>query len=401
MTPVAVTREIEPWSELLDAAEADERVVAQAFEGARAATSVPLPRDLHPDLLAGLGRAGIERLYAHQAEALDAAAEGPVVVTTGTASGKSLCFNLPALDVLCADPRARALYLYPTKALAQDQARALAALKLPGLRPAIYDGDTPRGERGAIRRRANLVLTNPDMLHVGILPHHSSWGDFLANLAAVVVDEAHVYRGVFGSHVANVLRRLRRLASAYGTAPRFLLASATIANPVELAERLTGLDDFRLIDRDGAPRARRQIAMWNPPVLDEALGTRASALGEASELLADLVRAGTRTICFINSRKAVELIARFTIDRLPADLAERVAPYRAGYTPAAAPRARASPGRRRAAGGGDDRRARAWDRHRRARRGGVRGLSRHGRLAAADVGTRRASRPRPGRVRGG
>ena len=334
MARMAVTREIEPWEDLLEAAEADERVVAQALESARPAASVPLPDDLHPDLRDGLERAGIDALYAHQAEALQAAEEGPVVVTTGTASGKSLCFNLPTLDVLCADPRARALYLYPTKALAQDQARALAQYQLPGLRPAIYDGDTPRGQRAAIRRRANLVLTNPDMLHVGILPNHSAWGDFLANLAAVVVDEAHVYRGVFGSHVANTLRRLRRLAAAYGTSPRFLLASATIANPIELAERLTGLEDFRLIDRDGAPRARRRIAMWNPPLLDDALGTRASALGEASELLADLVRTGARTICFINSRKAVELIARFTADRLPDDLAGRVAPYRAGYTPA-------------------------------------------------------------------
>jgi len=181
------------------------------------------------------------------------------------------------------------------------------------------------------------VLTNPDMLHVGILPNHSAWGDFFANLAAVVVDEAHVYRGVFGSHVGNVLRRLRRIASAYGTRPRFMLASATIANPVELAQRLTGLEDIALIERDGAPAAARQIAIWNPPLTDEVLGTRASALGEASELLAELVRAGSRTICFIKSRKAVELIARFTQTRLEADapeLADRVAPYRAGYTPA-------------------------------------------------------------------
>ena len=159
------------------------------------------------------------------------------MITSGTASGKSLAFNLPVLDGIAARPKRRALYLYPTKALAQDQARKLAALRPPGLREAIYDGDTPREERPAIRRRNNLVLTNPDMLHVGLLPHHKSWGDFLANLGWVVVDEAHTYRGVFGSHVANVLRRLRRVARAYGAEPRFLLASATIANPVELAER--------------------------------------------------------------------------------------------------------------------------------------------------------------------
>ncbi len=154
------------------------------------------------------------------------------------------------------------------------------------MRPAIYDGDTPREARAQIRRRANVVLTNPDMLHVGILPNHAAWADLFANLAVVVVDEAHVYRGVFGSHVANVLRRLRRIAAAYGTEPRFLLASATIANPVELAERLTGLEDVALVDEDGSPAPQRRIAIWNPPLTDEALGTRRSALGEAAELLA-------------------------------------------------------------------------------------------------------------------
>jgi len=177
------------------------------------------------------------------------------VITSGTASGKSLAFNLPVLDGIAREPKRRALYLYPTKALAQDQARKLGELRPPGLREAIYDGDTPREERPAIRRRSNLVLTNPDMLHVGLLPHHKQWGDFLANLGWVVVDEAHTYRGVFGSHVANVLRRLRRAARAYGSEPRFLMASATIANPVELAERLVGTP-FELIDDDGAPRAR-------------------------------------------------------------------------------------------------------------------------------------------------
>jgi DEAD/DEAH box helicase domain-containing protein len=177
------------------------------------------------------------------------------------------------------------------------------------------------------------VLTNPDMLHVGILPNHPAWADFFANLAVVVVDEAHVYRGVFGAHVGNVLRRLRRIAGAYGTTPRFLLASATIANPVELAERLTGFDDVRLVDEDGSPGARRQIAMWNPPVVDEALQLRRSALGEAAELLAELVREGARTICFIKSRKAVELVARLVREELGPELGGRVAPYRAGYTP--------------------------------------------------------------------
>ncbi|MEA2220722.1 MAG: box helicase protein, partial [Solirubrobacteraceae bacterium] len=330
---MSVAPHTQPWSALLDAGRADERLVREAFEGARRAVTTPLPDTLHPRLLDALRGAGIATLYSHQAEALEAAWAGPTIVTTGTASGKSLCFNLPTLDVLCRDAKARALYLYPTKALAQDQARAINALGLSRqVRPAIYDGDTAREQRGQIRRRANLVLTNPDMLHMGILPNHRMWGDFLSNLAVVVVDEAHVYRGVFGSHVANVLRRLRRIADAYGTAPRFLLASATIANPVELAERLTGLEEIALVDRDGSPGARRQIAMWNPPLTDEALGTRASALGEAAEIVTELARRGARTICFIKSRKAVELVARLVAIADP-ELADLVVPYRAGYTP--------------------------------------------------------------------
>src|SRR6202012_3449126 len=188
-------------------------------------------------------------LDTHQSQALYDAFEGPTVVTTGTASGKSLCFQLPTLEVLTSDRTARALYLYPTKALAQDQARSLHRFGLTKqIRPAIYDGDTPRQAPSAIRKRSNLIIPNPDMPHVGILPHHAAWGDLFANLAFVVVDEAHVYRGVFGSHVGNVLRRLRRPAAIHGSEPRFLLASATIANPVDLAETLTGLSPFHLVE---------------------------------------------------------------------------------------------------------------------------------------------------------
>jgi len=324
-----------PWRGLIDSARG-EQVVSEARYGGRVAEAEPLPSELHPKLIDALLARGIDALYSHQAETLRAAWEGHVIVTTGTASGKSLAFNLPVLDTLAHDPSARALYLYPTKALAQDQARALHGLGAGWARPAIYDGDTPREERRAIRRKANVLLTNPDMLHVGVLPNHGSWGDVLANLAFVVVDEAHVYRGVFGSHVGNVLRRLRRLANAYGTEPRFILTSATIANPRELAERLTGLD-VQLVDRDGAPRAERQVAMWNPPLLDEATGARASALSEAAGILVKLVEEGARTICFLKSRRGVELIQRFARLRLEeagrGDLAERIAPYRAGYTP--------------------------------------------------------------------
>ena len=334
---MALDRTIEPWSALLDAGREDGRLVREANEGPGRAKLVELPSQLHPEVLGALRATGIERLYSHQAQALHAATEGPTIVTTGTASGKSMCFNLPTLHILCEQTRARALYLYPTKALAQDQARALAAFGLTKrVRPAIYDGDTPREARRQIRKSANVVLTNPDMLHVGILPNHAAWADLFANLAVVVIDEAHVYRGVFGSHVAGVLRRLRRIAAAYGTDPVFLLTSATIANPVELAERLTGLEDVQLIDADGSPAPRRRIAVWNPPLTDEALGTRRSALAEAAELLARLARDGARTICFMKSRKGVEVLSRLVKQDLEGshpELAEQVQPYRAGYTP--------------------------------------------------------------------
>ncbi len=332
---MATTRTTDPWHGLLAEA-SEEQLVAQARYGAQPAERSPLPADLHPALLQALQRVGIDEVFSHQAEALASAREGHTIVTTGTASGKSLAFNMPVLDTLARDRRARAIYIYPTKALAQDQARKLHAMRARFLRPAIYDGDTPREERRAVRASSNLILTNPDMLNVGIMPHHRQWGDVLANLAWIVVDEAHVYRGVFGSHVANVLRRLRRLARAYGTEPRFVLTSATIANPVELAEELTGTD-FRLVDRDGAPHAERQIAMWNPPLLDENTGARTSSLSEAAGVLARLVEDGVRTICFLKSRRGVELIQKFTKLRLEdagrGDLAELIAPYRAGYTP--------------------------------------------------------------------
>ncbi len=326
----------EPWSVAIDPARRDGRIVAESAEAERRARPVSLPGELDPGLVEALGRAGIDSLYTHQLTAYERAAETDLVITSGTASGKSLAFNLPVLDGIAADGKRRALYLYPTKALAQDQARKLAQLRPPGLREAIYDGDTPKEERPAIRRRNNLVLTNPDMLHVGLLPHHKVWGDFLANLDWVVVDEAHTYRGVFGSHVANVLRRLRRVARAYGSEPRFLLASATIANPVELAEELVGTR-FELIDDDGAPRAGRDVAMWNPPLLDEASGARRSALSEAADLLAELVSQNVRTICFLKSRRGIELIQRFARENLERrgkpELAKRIAPYRGGYTP--------------------------------------------------------------------
>ena len=317
------------WDELLTS----EEVAFRAEQPAREARVVALPDGLHPRVLAALERRGLTELYAHQAAAFSAATRGEhVMVATGTASGKTLAFNLPVLEGVAAEPKQRALYLYPTKALAQDQARSLAEFKVPRLRAAIYDGDTESERRWQIRKWANVILTNPDMLHVGVLPHHDRWGDVLQNLRYVVIDEAHVYRGVFGSHVGNVLRRLRRAAAIYGAEPQFLLASATIANPGEQAHALTGLDVTVVAD-DAAPSAERTVAFWNPPLLDEELGLRASPLGEASRLVAGLVERGLRTICFAKSRRAAELIHRFASDRLDAELAARLSPYRAGYTP--------------------------------------------------------------------
>src|SRR5919201_4072657 len=328
MTWMAI--EAATWDDLLET----EEVAYTTDVPAAAARATAIPDELHEGVRAALARGGLAELYVHQRAVWDAAAAGKhVVVTTGTASGKSLAFNLPVLDALAREPKHRALYLYPTKALAQDQARALAELRAPNVRAAIYDGDTPTDRRWQIRRWANLILTNPDLLHLGVLPHHDRWADILHNLRYVVVDEAHVYRGVFGSHVGNVLRRLRRLALIYGARPQLLLATATIANPGELTRSLAGVD-ATVVDEDAAPHAERTVALWNPELLDPELGLRASALGDASRLLAALVSRGLRTICFAKSRKAAELIHKFTVERVDAETAARLAPYRAGYTPA-------------------------------------------------------------------
>ncbi|HSI97239.1 MAG TPA: DEAD/DEAH box helicase, partial [Gaiellaceae bacterium] len=282
------------WADLLEG----EEVAYTGIEPAREAQTEQLPDDLEPRVSSALVAGGVTALYRHQAESWEAARRGEnVIVTTGTASGKSLAFSLPVLDAIAREPKTRALYLYPTKALAQDQARALAELRVKGVKPAIYDGDTPSERRWQIRKWSNLVLTNPDMLHVGVLPHHDRWGDVLHNLRYVVVDEAHIYRGVFGSHVANVLRRLRRLARVYGAEPQFLLASATIANAGELALELTG-EGATVVEHDTAPKAEREVVIWNPPLLDAELGLRASPLGDAARLLSQLTSRGLRTICF-------------------------------------------------------------------------------------------------------
>jgi DEAD/DEAH box helicase domain-containing protein len=283
-----------------------------------------------PDRLRLLGIAG---LYPHQREALRLLDEGRnVIVATGTASGKTLVYDLAFARAAVADRRSTAIFVFPTKALARDQLRQLRDLRLPQIRAAVYDGDTPSEERPLIRRTANVILTNPDMLHAGILPGHARWADFLLRLAFVVVDEAHVCRGVFGSHVAMVLRRLRRLAAHYGGHPRFVMASATVGNPAELAERLAGLP-FAAVGEDASPHGEKLFALWNPPLLDDETGARGSAITEAALLMARLVEDDTRTIGFARSRRAAEILADAARRSLPPAVQGRVKAYRAGYLP--------------------------------------------------------------------
>jgi DEAD/DEAH box helicase domain-containing protein len=253
-----------------------------------------------------------------------------VIVATGTASGKTLVYNAAFAAEAIGDPKRTAMYLFPTKALARDQLRQVRDLKLPQVRAAVYDGDTPREERPVIRRNANLVMTNPDMLHASILPDHARWADFFLRLSLVVVDEAHVARGVFGSHVAHVIRRLRRLIAHYGGAPRFVLSSATVGNPAELAERLVGAP-FEAVDEDASPSGGKLFALLNPPVIDEESGARRSALTEASWLIARLAEDDVKSIGFTRSRRAAELLAEFTRRELDPDRKRRVKSYRAGY----------------------------------------------------------------------
>ena len=285
--------------------------------------------ELAPRLAAALASHGIERLYRHQAVAVRRAREGThTVVVAGTASGKSLCYQIPIAEAVLADRKATALCLFPTKALTQDQFRSFHRLGLKELSPAVYDGDTDTETRAWVRRQANVVLTNPDMLHIGILPHHARWARFFKRLEYVVVDEVHVLRGIFGSHVANVLRRLRRIAAIYGSQPTFITCSATIGNPADLVSRLTGLQ-IEAIEQDTSPTGDKDIVIWNPP--EEEGDRRRSALSEATDLFVDLVGRDRHTIAFTRSRKGTELVYRWARDRLDDDRKDRIAPYRAGY----------------------------------------------------------------------
>ncbi len=295
-----------------------------------------LERPLHPRLEARLKALDITSLYSHQAQAVNAARNSKnVMVATASASGKTLCYNLAVLQTICENPFSRALYLFPTKALAQDQLRSLRELATPEILGytdcATFDGDTPPPERREIKKRAKIVLTNPDMLHIGILPNHGSWSRLFRNLKYVVVDEAHIYRGVFGSHVANILRRLRRICSLYGSSPQFICCSATIANPGGHAERLVGLP-FEVVAEDGSPSGGKLFAFWNPPLAEKKVGRR-SPNTEATFLFTELVRNHIRSLVFTRTRKLTELIYLYTRNQLDPGLAARISPYRAGYLP--------------------------------------------------------------------
>lgn len=279
----------------------------------RAAQTHPFPDNLPAPLREALSTRSIDSLYSHQLFAWTHIRAGKnIILATGTASGKTLAYNLPVLAEMLHNPEARALYLFPTKALAQDQLSTLQAFQSSTVYPqsSIYDGDTPQIHRPTIRRSARIVLSNPDMLHTGILPHHANWGEFFSNLKFIVIDEAHTYRGVFGSHVANVLRRVKRVAEFYGSAPQFILASATIGNPRELAERLIE-EPVELVDNDGSARGERHFIMYNPPVTEPALGLRKSSLLESVRLANHLLARNIQTVVFARTRRTVEMLLTY------------------------------------------------------------------------------------------
>jgi DEAD/DEAH box helicase domain-containing protein len=304
----------------------------------RKASYAELERPLVKPLQDCLDDNGLLPLYTHQAEAVNIARRGKnVMVATSSASGKTMCYNIPIMEAMLTEKSCRALYLFPTKALTQDQLRNLLNQFCPDIiQPeecGTFDGDTPQSERAEIKRSARILFTNPDMLHLGILPNHQSWSKMLRRLKYVVVDEAHIYRGVFGSHVACVLRRLRRLCELYGSRPQFICASATIANPGEHAEKLVGLP-FEVVNNDGSPHGGKDFVFWNPPLIDEKKETRRSANSEATFLFTELVKQEIRTLTFTRTRRLTELIYNYSRQKLNQydhKLAEKIKPYRAGY----------------------------------------------------------------------
>ena len=305
---------------------------------AREASYAPWPEELDERIPPALGKHGVHALYTHQARAFSCAARGKdFVVVTPTASGKTLCYNLPVLSAILKDNDARALYIFPTKALSADQVSELYELiTLLGvdIKTFTYDGDTPGSARKAVREAGHVVVTNPDMLHSGILPHHTKWVKLFENLKYIVIDEIHAYRGIFGSNLSNVLRRLLRLCAFYGSSPTFILCSATIRNPKELAETLTGRD-VELIDENGAPSGKRHMIFYNPPVVNSQLGIRKGVLGETRKIASMLVKSGVSTIVFGRSRLQVEVLTRQLKELVedPLGRSGTVRGYRSGYLP--------------------------------------------------------------------
>ncbi len=312
--------------------------ITAAYEvPARAASYADFPVDLDPRLVTGLRKRGINALYSHQAQAWQRVVAGEhIVVVTPTASGKTLCYNLPVLQGVLRDG-AKALYLFPTKALALDQVAELLELNEAGqlgVRACTFDGDTPGDARKAVRLHGDIVVSNPDMLHQGILPHHTKWAQFFERLRYVVIDEMHGYRGVFGAHVANLLRRLKRICRFYGVSPRFILSSATIANPGELGERLIR-ESVSVIDQSGAPAGVKHLLFWNPPLANPDLGLRASARSQSTRITRSAIKAGLKAIVFANTRLMVEVLTKYLKDVFDNDPRKpaRIAAYRGGYLP--------------------------------------------------------------------
>ncbi|MBU2598745.1 MAG: DEAD/DEAH box helicase, partial [Actinobacteria bacterium] len=302
----------------------------------REAELSPFPENINSKLVNVLKESGIKSLYSHQAQAIKEISNGKnTIVVTPTASGKTLCYNIPVLNSIIKDPDARALYLFPTKALSQDQVKALERLIVPlgiDIKTYTYDGDTPTSVRKRLRTYGNIIITNPDMLHTGILPHHTRWLGFFTKLKYIVIDEIHTYRGLFGSHMANVLKRLDRICKFYNSNPIYICSSATIANPKELAEKLTD-KEFILIDDNGAPSGEKWFIFWNPPRVAKTIERRRSPLIEAKEIGKKLIEEGVQTIFFTRSRVSAEVLGTYLKQSVDPKLAESIKSYRAGYLP--------------------------------------------------------------------
>ncbi len=372
------------------------------------------PKFIHPAIREALKTQGIEQLYSHQVDAIEAVHQGKdIVVVSPTASGKTLCYNLPVLNTKLEAPSSKAFYLFPTKALSQDQMFELQKfIERIGESTTTftYDGDTPQDARQAIRTRGDVVITNPDMLHTGILPHHTKWMNFFQNLKFVVIDELHTYRGVFGAHMTNVLRRLDRICRFYGSKPQFICCSATIANPKELAEKLLGRDVF-LVDQNGAPSAEKIFIFYNPPIVNKELGIRGSHIHAARRLATPFIEQGIQTILFATSRLSVEVLTKYLKDRFEKKLEDKgkVRGYRGGYLPKMRREIEKGLREREVKSGGFHQCAGTWNRHRGS--GGVpdRGLSRHhcqhlsagrtgGKTVRKVVGGSYRTKPAPGSV---